>query len=428
MTTRSLILVHGHPELSPGGGERAAFALFRHLKAIGGHAPLLAARATPAQIGHGAFFRLMRGRLDEVLATLPEVDPFTLLSRDPRRLGEILDELLALHAPSIAHVQHFAFWGVDVLYELRKRGLRIVMTLHEFLLICHRDGQMLTTNGKLCRQASAIACTTCFPEHSAGAFFVRKRILQKHLDVVDTFIAPSAFLADRFSEWGIDRRKIEVIENPLGDDQLEQADQLVARPGRKGSQTRLRLGYFGQVTPYKGLQVLLDAVELLSADRRSRIMVSVHGTMSAVMPEASRTAIEVSLRRLRRMVEWRGPYDAYEAINLMRDCDIIVVPSVWWENSPVVIQEARLAGRPVLCSDLGGLAEKAAEIPGSRTFRTGSVQDLALAIEDLLEVWDRTDAALNDQSVIERQKKALSAHRRAQAQLVDLIARTAHPR
>jgi glycosyltransferase involved in cell wall biosynthesis len=42
----------------------------------------------------------------------------------------------------------------------------------------------------------------------------------------------------------------------------------------------------------------------------------------------------------------------------MARCDWIVVPSIWWENSPVVMQEARLAERPIICADIGGMIEK----------------------------------------------------------------------
>jgi glycosyltransferase involved in cell wall biosynthesis len=53
-----------------------------------------------------------------------------------------------------------------------------------------------------------------------------------------------------------------------------------------------------------------------------------------------------------------GGYRGEDVIDLMSACDWIVVPSIWWENSPVVIQEARLAARPLIVSNIGGMAEK----------------------------------------------------------------------
>ena len=53
-----------------------------------------------------------------------------------------------------------------------------------------------------------------------------------------------------------------------------------------------------------------------------------------------------------------GSYRREDVLDLMSACDWIVVPSIWWENSPVVMQEARIAGRPLICANIGGMAEK----------------------------------------------------------------------
>ena len=55
----------------------------------------------------------------------------------------------------------------------------------------------------------------------------------------------------------------------------------------------------------------------------------------------------------------------------MAEIDWVVVPSIWWENSPLVIQEAFLHGRPVICSDIGGMAEKVRHGVDGLHFRVG---------------------------------------------------------
>jgi len=59
-----------------------------------------------------------------------------------------------------------------------------------------------------------------------------------------------------------------------------------------------------------------------------------------------------------RNVRFHGAYEPRRVDALMRQADVIVMPSIWWENSPVVIQEAFRNRRPVICSDIGGMAEK----------------------------------------------------------------------
>ncbi len=424
MTARCLIIAHGHPELSAGGAERAAYAEFDQFRRGGKIIPLFVARAEPKQIGHSAPFRTMLGRADEILASPPSVDTLTLLSHDPRRLGELLDELVRLHAPTVAHVQHFAFWGVDVIDLLRRRGLRVILTLHEFLLMCHRDGQMLTTQQRLCRNAAPIACANCFPDISAGQFFVRKKIILKHMANVDSFIAPSEFLAERFISWGIDAAKVHVIDNPLDQQQIDQAIELAESRISSSSESmpRIKLGYFGQITPYKGLGVLLKAVEIVDHNHKGVVSLVINGAMAPGLSNATREEIEASLRRLRHVIEWRGPYDPSETLSLMRQVDTVVVPSIWWENSPVVIQEARLAMRPVLCSDIGGMREKAVGVEGSRLFRTGSAQDLAAQILAIID----SEAELSVETRLKKERERLNAglkvHRQALTALTQLVA------
>ena len=76
----------------------------------------------------------------------------------------------------------------------------------------------------------------------------------------------------------------------------------------------------------------------------------------------------------------------------MRSVDWVVMPSIWWENSPVVIQEALLHRRPMICSDIGGMAEKVRDGKDGLHFRAGSSQDLADRIVEVLSdtrAWDR---------------------------------------
>src|SRR4029078_4628606 len=60
----------------------------------------------------------------------------------------------------------------------------------------------------------------------------------------------------------------------------------------------------------------------------------------------------------RENVTYAGAYEHDELPRLMHDIDWVVLPSRWWENSRLVVQEAFMHGRPVNCSGIGGLAEK----------------------------------------------------------------------
>jgi glycosyltransferase involved in cell wall biosynthesis len=69
----------------------------------------------------------------------------------------------------------------------------------------------------------------------------------------------------------------------------------------------------------------------------------------------------------------------------MRGVDAVLVPSIWWENSPVVIQEAFRNNRPVICSDIGGMAEKVRDKVDGYHFPVGSGLELSYLLKRLYE-------------------------------------------
>jgi glycosyltransferase involved in cell wall biosynthesis len=83
----------------------------------------------------------------------------------------------------------------------------------------------------------------------------------------------------------------------------------------------------------------------------------------------------------------------------MRDIDWVVLPSRWWENSPLVVQEAFMHDRPVICSGIGGLAEKVQDDVNGLHFLVGDAESLASVIERAVTeagLWDRLRAGIPD--------------------------------
>src|SRR5262249_15147584 len=153
---------------------------------------------------------------------------------------------------------------------------------------------------------------------------------------------------------------------------IETAHVAPPRPLPPGGR-RARLGFFGQVTEFKGLQVLLDAV--------GRVPDPVWGEDAALcifggnlenQPEAFRNHFDSLVTKAGRRAKFYGPYRSEEMPDLMRQVDYVVVPSIWWENSPLVIQEAFLHGRPLIASDIGGMKEKITDGVDGVHFRVGS--------------------------------------------------------
>ena len=107
-----------------------------------------------------------------------------------------------------------------------------------------------------------------------------------------------------------------------------------------------------------------------------------------------------------------GRYQPGEIGRLMEKLDWVVIPSIWWENSPLVIQEAFMHGRPVICSDSGGMAEKVIDGVNGLHFRTGDAQSLADTIRRATTtpgLWEKLRAGIAPVYRIEDSAKKLEA-------------------
>jgi glycosyltransferase involved in cell wall biosynthesis len=396
-----LFIVHNHPKTRPGGAEAYAYETYLAMRDSDEFEPYFLAKGGPPLEPIG------RPHSGTPFAPADQSDPnqyfvytddyeFDWLmgtTADKEFYTKHLRGFLTAIRPDIVHFQHTLFLGYDLIREVRTTlpEAAIFYTLHEFLPICHRQGQMVRTIGNQpCAEESPRRCHECFPEISPQAFFLRKRFTQSHFDLVDLFIAPSQFLLERYADWGIPRERI-LFEDygrlPLSEPPDEPPDR-----------QRARFGFFGQFNPYKGADVALEAMTLLGRDARADEPAEgaledpgVGGVEStAPVPHLWIHGANLDLQegtfqnRFRELVEAAGDmvtlvgrYEHRDLPALMRNIDWVVVPSIWWENSPLVIQEAFMYGKPVICSDIGGMAEKVRDGIDGLHFRSGNAQDLA---------------------------------------------------
>jgi glycosyltransferase involved in cell wall biosynthesis len=228
---------------------------------------------------------------------------------------------------------------------------------------------------ELCYAASPQDCHRCFPERDLRSFALRELWLKRFLREVDEFVAPSEFLRRRFIEWGLPPEKIVARENTL-----PRRDP--PRPRDAGSSEVLRTAFFGQLSPVKGLEVFVRAAKL--AEKQDLpISFRIYGS-DANQPAAFQAKVRDILSDVPTNLSLGGPYRNEDVVSLMAENDVVVVPSIWWENSPVTIQEARLAGCAILGSDIGGVKEKVEASDRGRTFRTGDAYDLVAKLQEML--------------------------------------------
>ncbi len=389
---RVLIASHGHPAITRGGAEIAAYALYEEFRrTLGWEAWFLGCRPEAGSERLGATITQPYDEHEFVYGVGP-FDWLKFANRDPnfpREFRALLREL----RPDVVHFHHFINFGVEAFAIVREvlPNARIVLTLHEYLAICHHYGQMVKKQREtLCYRSSLEDCHRCFPDIAQSEFFLRSLYIRRFFTQVDLFISPSEFLAERFRAWGLRADQIRTIENVI-------AAPVPAASGEQTEPGPLRVGFFGQISRLKGIAVLFDAAAELAADETA-VVFDIYGEYRGQPLEFQ----EEFLSRLASAgpnIRYHGRYEPERVDMFMRGIDVTIVPSIWWENSPVVIQEAFRNQRPVVCSDIGGMAEKVRNGVDGWHFSVGSALSLAALLR-------RLEA---DRAIISTVKQAMSS-------------------
>ncbi|MBT1445351.1 glycosyltransferase family 4 protein [Shewanella sp. JM162201] len=372
-----LIIAHGHPDHSKGGAEVAAYNLFKEYQNQGIDTLFLARTDKPSH-GGSAFSTINSDR--EILFHTYMSDFFLFQSGHKKHIWQDFRALLKRYQPTVVHFHHYIHMGLELIREVKNTlpDCKIVLTLHEYLAICANNGQMVKPGKqmKLCYKSSPAECARCFPERSPADFFLREQYIKSIFELVDIFISPSYFLIDRYKAWGIPESKMVMIEN--GQPEVETP---APRPLAEG-EVRGRFAFFGQINPFKGVDVLLEAFNLLPEDIKQQVHLDIHGANLEIQTPEFQEKINKLLDDLGDLVTMHGSYESHEIGRLMEATDWMIIPSVWWENSPIVIQEAFNHGRPIICSDIGGMAEKIIDSETGIHFRARHAMDLAKKIEN----------------------------------------------
>ena len=394
-----LIVAHGHPEASAGGGESAAYAAFKELARRPEIDAYFLARAEAAS-GHGGTPFSVHNGSHEIVWHSEMADYFLFSQPNKHIVWSAFRDFLRNLQPDVVHFHHYLHLGIELLREVKRVNpdTRLVVTLHDYWALCHNNGQMVKTGSfELCNRSHPDACHRCFPQYAPTDFFLRELFVKSYFELVDLFISPSEFLRQRYIGWGLPEDRIVMLEN--GQEPIEPPPQRELRRHDR----RARFGFFGQVNPYKGVHILLDAVEKLPLKTRRRFRLDLHGANLENQEEEFAQGIHEQLEACGGAVRFFGPYRPEELHGLMARIDWVIVPSTWWENSPLVIQEAFKFRRPVICSDIGGMAEKVTPGVNGLHFRAGNALDLADRIEEAVEtpgLWEQLRSQIEPPATI----------------------------
>lgn len=394
-TPRVLFVCHNHPALHPGGTEIFTHDLFRAMKQEYGVDAMFLGCADRLHRDRrpGTLFQTVGRSSDEMVMWSGHFDRFNLSQTDLHAMVPEFGDFLRVYKPDVVHFHHVLMLGVESIFLVRRilPRARIVMTLHDYFPICAHEGQMVTTKDMaLCERATPDGCHRCFPQVELDKFVLRRGQIQAMFGLVDQFLSPSAFLRQRYIDWGLPESKIRVLRNARP--AVEPAAARAIGPnGRRDA-----FGFFGNVNRFKGVLVAMEAAQRLARQGDTAFTLSIHGGMP-FQTASFRDEVETLARKSMGTVALRGAYNLGELRALIGAVDWVVVPSIWWENAPLVIQEAFLHRRPVICSDIGGMAEAVRDGQDGLHFRVGDPVDLARTMRRAIDepgLWERLSGGI----------------------------------
>ena len=377
-----LVVLHDYLPRHTGGSEIHAHQAAREL-ARRGHAvtALFTERDLAARDGDVRAGELGGVRTLEVVHQREYADVRESWEEE-RSLAHFRAQLAAL-GPDVVHFQHLAIWGSRCIPAARASGARVVVTLHDYHLLCDVS-TLLRPDGELCVDGLRGDCNACMRRHTlwperwgggaAEAIWPRaaRARFERHradLAAAHVVISPSCFLARTFAQAGFRAEgEIEILKAGYPGPCF---------PPRRRDPTRpLRVGYVGGIYFSKGVHVLVRAFRHLRCDP---VELAIHGHLDW-FPEY--------VAELRRAAEgspirFAGPFDPGAVDAVLSDLDLLVLPSVWYENMPITIHEAHRHGIPVVVTQLGGMAEAVEHGVTGLTFPRGDELALAKAIRSL---------------------------------------------
>jgi len=235
------------------------------------------------------------------------------------------EKLCATLAPDIVHTHNISSFSPIVWSVTKQLELPLIHTAHDYYLLCPR-WSLTGRNGTVCTTPSA----KCRAYRAWLARQTRK---------IDTFCAPSHFLLDQHKQFLA--AKVQTMYLPNG------IPLQGWRGEGSGDRSKLRFLFLGQLTAAKGVTVILDALARIPP----QIPIEVHIAGTGPLEQQVRAATDDP------RLNYHGFVSGAEREALMNHVDLLLFPSVWYENGPYSIMESMDAGIAVMASSIGAMPE-----------------------------------------------------------------------
>jgi glycosyltransferase involved in cell wall biosynthesis len=361
-------------------------------------------------------------------------DPNRYLYDNPF-IAQKLETYLKEHRPDVVHITSCITLSASVIQTIRQTGIPIVITLTDYWFLCPRVN-LVRSNGSLCDgQVTAAQCVSCMSSNTklyqrmnnflsrsvldrlflamsrysiltrwrglrGSVIDIRHRntFLRTMLGLTDCMISPSIELKRIFVLNGVEEASIRVM--PHGHD-LSWLDTYSG----KTLSGKIRFGFLGQILPIKGVHLLIEASQTLGRSNPHELLI-----FGDIQKDTSYASSLMKIAGNSPHIKFMGPFAHHTLARVLEQIDVAVVPSTWYENNPLIIQEAFAAQTPIITTNLGGMKEFVHHLVNGLLFERGDVRDLASQMQTLI----------NTHGLLGRLKAGIPVVRRIEEEVHDI--------
>lgn len=323
-------------------------------------------------------------------------------NRHDPAIDQALHDYLTEIQPDLVHIHHMRYLTTNIVAVAKRFGVPVVITMHDMSFRCP-IGSRLYHDDTLCYREAGRDCFSCYwpaldsrkrgllpwkttnpamqTLHQNGMGSVLPEVPRQILDslagwgeeynaayqLADAIHSPSQFLGDMVIEAGIPSERVYVIENGI---QYQPGSALPKKPA-----PRVRFGQIGK-SKLKGTHLAVQAMRYLPHDAAE---LRVYGGISGAYKDELEALAQGANVRL------MGSFKQNELPEVFSEIDVLIVPSIWFENCPTVIREAFANNTPVITSNIGGMAEAVRDGVDGLHFNVNDPIDLSRKLQQFIE-------------------------------------------
>jgi glycosyltransferase involved in cell wall biosynthesis len=284
-------------------------------------------------------------------------------------LAEIADDLINVEQPDIVHIGHTMRVGA-LAQALKPLGIPYILTLTDFFLACPKVN-LVPSRQPLCNgPKQGEACGKLCPELTSEYIHQRLESAKNILFNARMLIAPSAFVAGVFMQ-EFPGLAVKVVHHGLSFEKLKRNQRTYANGDR------IVFCYAGSFNHHKGTHVLVEAFKRLNP---SNALLKIYGSG----PDESYVKSLTSMAATNGNIEFCGVFPESQTGEVLSNVDVVVVPSLCYENYPMTLHEALACNIPVIATNLGGMAEKIKDGFNGFFFKMGDSRHLQTVLEHIV--------------------------------------------